>query len=147
MGKKLRVAIRASQFCKSSSLMALAMFAMGGTARAADSGAALQTMVAASNGMGQERSVSSNFDLGLMTGAQDKARLVRMAANDTDAGTSKLLTATGLALGDDGLKHYIEGPVVQVKAGRGGPMFEMGALGGGDARAPFLAHVGMGWIF
>jgi hypothetical protein len=147
VGKNISMTVRAARFCKSSSLVALAMLACGGTARAADSGAALQTMVAASNSVGAGRNVSANFDLGMMSGARDSLHLAQMAANDTDAGPSKLLTATGLALGDDGVRHYIEGPVVQVKTGQRGPMFEMGALGGGDARAPFLAHVGMGWVF
>ena len=42
---------------------------------------------------------------------------------------------------------YITGPVASYHAARGGPVFEVGALGGGMDSAPFLAHIALDWIF
>ena len=41
----------------------------------------------------------------------------------------------------------IEGPVWSVQRRARGPMLEVGALGGGQAWAPSLAHVAVGWHF
>ena len=42
---------------------------------------------------------------------------------------------------------YIAGPVLSYHAARGGPVLEMGALGGGMENTPFLAHVAVDWVF
>ena len=49
----------------------------------------------------------------------------------------------------DGETAYIEGPSWTYQTSRRGPVFEMGALGGGGVTvdAPFLAHVAMAWQF
>ncbi|MEO6717141.1 MAG: hypothetical protein ABIM50_07820 [Novosphingobium sp.] len=46
----------------------------------------------------------------------------------------------------DGVQ-YIEGPSWDYQLSRHGPMFEVGALGGGMENAPYLAHVAMDWRF
>jgi len=47
----------------------------------------------------------------------------------------------------DGEVQYIEGPSWDYHTSRRGPMFEVGALGGGMENAPYLAHVAMDWRF
>ena len=43
--------------------------------------------------------------------------------------------------------QYIPCPALAYHAPHGGPMVEIGALGGGMEAAPFLAHVAMDWVF
>ena len=47
----------------------------------------------------------------------------------------------------EALPQYIPGPSLSIHAPRGGPMMEVGALGGGMENTPFLAHVSVDWIF
>ena len=47
----------------------------------------------------------------------------------------------------DGEVQYIEGPAWDYRTSRRGPLFELGALGGGMENAPYLAHVAMNWRF
>ena len=47
----------------------------------------------------------------------------------------------------DGVVQYIEGPAWDYRMSRHGPLFEVGALGGGMENAPYLAHVAMNWRF
>ncbi len=54
--------------------------------------------------------------------------------------------ADGTRFGD-GMVQYIEGPSWDYRTSRRGPMFEVGALGGGMENAPYLAHVAMNWHF
>jgi len=54
--------------------------------------------------------------------------------------------ADGARFGD-GEVQYIEGPSWDYRMSRRGPMFEVGALGGGMESAPYLAHVAMDWRF
>jgi hypothetical protein len=54
--------------------------------------------------------------------------------------------AEGTRFGD-GEVQYIEGPSWDYRTSRRGPMFEVGALGGGMENAPYLAHVAMDWRF
>jgi len=54
--------------------------------------------------------------------------------------------ADGTRFGD-GAVQYIEGPSWDYRTSRRGPMFEVGALGGGMESAPYLAHVAMDWRF
>lgn len=54
--------------------------------------------------------------------------------------------ADGARFGD-GEVQYFEGPSWDYRTSRRGPMFEVGALGGGMENAPYLAHVAMNWRF
>ena len=56
------------------------------------------------------------------------------------------LTATGERLAA-GQAATISGPALTYQTSRRGPVLEIAALGAGMDKAPFLAHLGLGWKF
>ncbi len=56
------------------------------------------------------------------------------------------LTATGKRLAA-GQAATFSGPALTYQTSRRGPVLEIAALGAGMDKAPFLAHLGLGWKF
>jgi hypothetical protein len=87
----------------------------------------------------------SRFDLPAQAPAVDVRSLLRPALVST--GAYPVVPLPAGVRDPDGPVQYIDGPAWIYQTGRSGPSFEVAALGGGMASAPFLAHVGVNWHF